>query len=202
MYEKLKRTFDIFGSIFLLLILLPFLITIALAIYFFNGKPIFFKQKRVGKHGFEFVLYKFRSMKPSKNTNNLGNIEEKESLESARRRFKSTSINDERITIIGKFIRSFHLDELPQLLNVIKGEMSIVGPRPDVIAQKADYTLRQWEIRNSMKPGITGLAQVSKIESTQQRIEYDLIYKHKSSFVFDTKILFLTCIKLFRNRSF
>ena len=202
MYDKFKRTFDIFGSIFLLLITLPILITIAIAIYFFNGKPILFKQKRVGKYGSEFILYKFRSMNLSKSTNNLGNIEEKESLKSARKRFKSTSINDKRITNIGRFIRSFHLDELPQIFNVLKGEMSLVGPRPDVMAQKADYNKKQWDIRNSMKPGITGLAQVSRIKSTKQRIEYDLKYKTKISFIFDTKILFMTCIKLFKNRSF
>ena len=105
MYWKLKRTIDIFGSMFLLLTSLPILITIALAIYIFNGKPIFFKQKRVGKYGSEFILFKFRSMKHTQNKNNLGNIEEKESLQSARKRFKSTSINDERITNIGRFIR-------------------------------------------------------------------------------------------------
>ena len=202
MYDKFKRTFDIFGSIFILLITLPILITIAIAIYFFNGKPIFFFQKRVGRYGSLFTLYKFRSMKNESNYNNLGDIQKSESLKSARERFRSTSINDKRITNIGNFIRSFHIDELPQILNVLKGDMSLVGPRPDVSAQMGDYTQEQWDKRNSIRPGITGFSQISKIFSTKERIKYDLLYVDKLSFVFDSKILLLTFVKLFNNRSF
>ena len=202
MYFQIKRIFDIFGSFIILIIALPLLFIISLSIYFFNGNPIFFKQKRVGKNGLEFTLYKFRSMRNSKNSDNLGNIEKNESIISARKRFRSTSINDKRITYIGKIIRSFHLDELPQIFNVFKGEMSLVGPRPDVIAQMANYTKWEWEYRHSIRPGITGFAQISKIESNKQRIEYDLTYINKASFVFDIKIVFLTFIKIFNNRSF
>lgn len=202
MYFEIKRIFDIFGSISILIIALPLLIIISLSIYFFNGNPIFFNQKRVGKNCLAFTLYKFRSMRNSKNSYHLGNIEKNESITSARKRFRSTSINDVRITYIGKIIRSFHLDELPQIFNVLKGEMSLVGPRPDVIAQMADYTKWEWEYRHSIRPGITGFAQISKIDSNKQRIEYDLIYINKASFVFDIKILFLTFIKIFNNRSF
>ena len=80
--------------------------------------------------------------------------------------------------------------------------MSLVGPRPDVIAQMADYTKWEWEYRHSIRPGITGFAQISKIKSNKQRIEYDLTYINKASFVFDIKIVFLTFIKIFNNRSF
>ena len=141
-------------------------------------------------------------MKNSSNYNNLGDIQKSESLKSARERFKSTSINDKRITNIGKFIRSFHIDELPQILNVLKGDMSLVGPRPDVLAQMADYTQKEWDKRNSIRPGITGFSQISKIYSTKERIKYDLMYLDKLSFVFDTKILLLTFVKLLNNRSF
>ena len=202
MYLQIKRIFDIFGSFSILIVALPLLIIISLSIYFFNGNPIFFKQKRIGKNGFEFTIYKFRSMRNSKSSDNLGNIEKNESIKSARRRFRSTSINDKRITYIGKIIRSFHLDELPQIFNVVKGDMSLVGPRPDVKAQMADYTKWEWKYRHSIRPGITGFAQISKIESNKQRLEYDLTYINKASFLFDLKILFLTFIKIFKNRSF
>ncbi len=202
MYPQIKRFFDYFGSLLILIILSPILLITSITIWTFNGKPILFKQIRVGKNGIKFTLYKFRSMKFSNIYSGIGSIENSESALEARRRFKVTSINDKRITRVGKFIRASHIDELPQLYNVLKGDMSLVGPRPDVPAQIADYEKKDWDKRISVLPGITGFSQVKFTNSNEERTKNDLFYVQNISFKYDLKILLMTIIKVLKMNSF
>jgi lipopolysaccharide/colanic/teichoic acid biosynthesis glycosyltransferase len=137
----LKRTLDLALSLVALLILSPVLFGAALAIALESGFPVLFRQTRLGLHGREFGMLKFRSM--VKNAASIGPY------------FTSTS--DPRITRVGRFIRRTSIDELPQILNVLRGDMSLVGPRPDVPAQRALYSDADWAQRCSVRPGITGL---------------------------------------------
>ena len=202
MYPQIKRFFDYFGSLLILIILSPILLITSITIWTFNGKPILFKQIRVGKNGIKFTLYKFRSMKFSNSSSGIGSIENYESALEARSRFKVTSINDKRITIVGKFIRASHIDELPQLYNVLKGDMSLVGPRPDVPAQIADYDKKDWDERVSVLPGITGFSQVKFTNSNEERTKNDLFYVQNISFKYDLKIILMTIIKVLKMNSF
>jgi lipopolysaccharide/colanic/teichoic acid biosynthesis glycosyltransferase len=136
----LKRTLDLALSLVALLILSPVLFGAALAIALESGFPVLFRQTRLGLHGREFGMLKFRSM--VKNAASIGPY------------FTSTS--DPRITRVGRFIRRTSIDELPQILNVLRGDMSLVGPRPDVPAQRALYSDADWAQRCSVRPGITG----------------------------------------------
>ena len=173
----MKRAFDIISSLIALVILSPVFIIVSLLIKV-DGGPILFKQIRVGKNGVSFSIYKFRSMVI--NAENLGGY--------------STLENDKRITKIGAFIRKTSLDEIPQLINVLKGDMTLVGPRPDVPAQKSGYSEEQWNKRNTVTPGITGLAQATlRSKATwQQRYDLDIEYIEKSSFFYDLWIILLT----------
>jgi lipopolysaccharide/colanic/teichoic acid biosynthesis glycosyltransferase len=174
----MKRIFDIVVSIISILMLLPFFILVAISIKIESRGPIFFKQHRVGYLGQKFFVYKFRSM-----------VDKSEELGPY-----YTVDNDQRVTKVGKFIRRTSLDELPQLLNVLKGDMSIVGPRPDVPIQKSQYTAEEWDRRNSVRPGITGLHQCTlRSSGTQkQRIKSDLEYVDRASFLLDMKIILMT----------
>lgn len=174
----MKRLFDVVSSILLIFFLLPVLFLTALFIFVEDGLPIFFVQKRFGFLGDSFYMYKYRSMH-NKNMFNQSYF---------------TISNDPRITKVGKWIRKLSIDELPQLFNVLKGDMSLVGPRPDVPEQRSQYSDEDWSLRCSVKPGITGLAQVQlRSEGTEeQRLNLDLWYtKHRSMFL-DLKIIYLT----------
>ncbi len=202
MYLQIKRFFDFSVSFLIIAILFPVLFLTTVSILACDGRPIIFKQIRVGKNGIKFTIYKFRSMKFSNSHDSIGNIEGSEAVLDARKRFKVTSINDKRITTIGKFIRASHIDELPQLFNVLKGDMSLVGPRPDVPAQIADYEKKDWDMRISVLPGITGFSQVKVTNSNEERVQKDLFYIHNRSFQFDLEILLMTIIKIFKMNSF
>ncbi len=157
-----KRLLDLLLSALALLLLSPLLAATAIAVWLEDGRPVLFRQLRVGRGGREFGMYKFRSM--VKNAAALGP--------------HFTASGDPRITRVGRFIRRTSLDELPQLFNVLAGDMSLVGPRPDVPAQRADYQPEDWALRCSVRPGITGLAQARlRSEATPaQRLELDLGY--------------------------
>lgn len=176
----LKRVLDLFVSLLALIILAIPMSIIAILIGLESGRPVFFKQERVGMDGVKFTLYKFRSMK------NLN--EESEVFH-----------NEDRITSIGRFIRKWRIDELPQLYNVLKGEMSIVGPRPTLPYQIERYNSRQRK-RLTVKPGVTGWSQVhgDKAISWPERIEYDIWYVENWSLWLDLKIIFLTPFALLR----
>ena len=178
----MKRAMDIVLAMAALLALAPLLLGAALAIALETGLPVLFRQTRVGLNGREFGMYKFRSM--VKNAAQVGPY--------------FTTDNDPRITRVGRFVRRTSIDELPQLINVLKGEMSLVGPRPDVPAQRSLYTPVDWAQRCSVRPGITGLAQaLYRSDSTEaQRLEADLRYTREASLWLDLKICWWTLRRL------
>jgi len=177
-----KRLFDIVMSLAALLALSPVLAATALAVMLESGLPVLFRQVRVGQGGREFGMYKFRSM--VKNAAALGSFQ--------------TAAKDPRITRVGRFIRRTSIDELPQLLNVLAGDMSLVGPRPDVPAQRALYAPADWEARCSVRPGITGLAQarLRSAATESQRLALDLQYVRENSLWLDLRIVVWTLGRL------
>jgi lipopolysaccharide/colanic/teichoic acid biosynthesis glycosyltransferase len=178
----MKRLTDIVLSLTALLLLAPVLLLTALAVVIDSGLPVFFKQTRVGLNGCEFGMFKFRSM--VKNAASTGPY--------------FTDANDTRITRVGQFIRRTSIDELPQIINVLLGDMSLVGPRPDVPMQKSLYLPEDWAQRCSVRPGITGLAQVSgRSEVTfEQRLAFDLDYAKNMSWWRDVQIMWQTVLQL------
>jgi undecaprenyl phosphate N,N'-diacetylbacillosamine 1-phosphate transferase len=175
-----KRFIDCIAASFGLLLLSPIIIVATAGLYFSNqGKPFFF-QLRPGLYGKIFKIFKFKTMNDKKDAE--GNL----------------LSDEERLTKIGKFVRKTSLDEIPQLLNVIKGEMSLVGPRPLLPEYLPLYDVNQAR-RHDVKPGITGWAQVNgrNAISWQQKFEYDVWYVEHLSFGLDIKILFLTLKKVF-----
>lgn len=177
-----KRLMDLMLSLLALLLLAPVFVLAALAVVWDDGFPVFFKQTRLGLGGREFSMFKFRSMR--KNAAQTGPY--------------FTQANDPRITAVGRLIRRTSIDELPQILNVIKGDMSLVGPRPDVPAQRSLYTDSDWAQRCCVRPGITGLAQAKlRSEGTQaQRLALDLGYARQASVWLDLKIMWWTLARL------
>lgn len=177
----IKRLIDFFASLCGLLILLPVLLILALLIAIKLGRPVLFIQKRPGLNAKPFNLLKFRSMTSEKDE-------------------KGELLPDEqRLTPLGSFIRSASLDELPSLLSVLKGDMSLVGPRPLLMEYLPLYNDRQ-QRRHEMKPGITGWAQVNgrNALSWEQKFEYDVWYVENQSLLLDIKILFMTLHKVFK----
>ncbi|WP_345894744.1 sugar transferase [Natroniella sulfidigena] len=182
----IKRVVDFIGSLFGLIILFPLFILIGVAIKLDSKGPIFFKQDRLGKDGQVFKIYKFRTM--------VQNAEDKGSG-------LFTSKGDPRITKVGKFLRKTSLDELPQLINVIKGEMSLVGPRPPVPYHPYEYNeySEEQKLRFCVLPGITGYAQIKGRNhlSWDSRIEKDIWYVRNYSIFLDIRIILFTFKKVF-----
>ncbi len=188
LYEGLKRALDIFYAIFLSIASLPFFPLIALAIRLDSKGPVFYKQKRVGENNQIFNLYKFRSMIPDAEKNGA----------------QWAQTRDPRVTKIGKFLRKTRLDELPQIFNLLKGEMSLVGPRPErpefVFGVNLQRQIPFYQIRHLVKPGLTGWAQIkfqygASVEDTVEKLQYDLFYIKNRSFILDLSIILKT-IKL------
>lgn len=182
-YAFLKRTFDIIGC----LIASPFIIILmfltALGVVIDSRGPIFFTQERTGKGDKPFKMYKFRSMR----------------TDSEKDGAKFATTNDNRITKFGKFIRKFRLDEIPQFYNILKGDMSLIGPRPEqkVFTDEFNKTIPFYPYRHAVRPGITGWAQVSQgyaatVEQTQEKVEYDLYYIKNFSIWLDILIVLKT----------
>jgi lipopolysaccharide/colanic/teichoic acid biosynthesis glycosyltransferase len=178
----MKRVLDVLVAAAALIVLSPVLALVALAIALDTGMPVLFRHMRVGLGGREFGMYKFRSM--VRNAAAIGPY--------------YTSAADPRITRVGAFIRRTSLDELPQLFNVLAGDMSLVGPRPDVPAQRSLYTSEDWAQRCSVRPGITGLAQATlRSQATpEQRLALDLRYAREHSLWLDLRILAWTVGRL------
>jgi lipopolysaccharide/colanic/teichoic acid biosynthesis glycosyltransferase len=178
----MKRVFDMLLSLVALLVLSPLLVLAALAVALESGRPVLFRQTRLGLGGTEFGMYKFRSM--VKDAARIGPF--------------FTAAGDPRITRVGRVLRRTSIDELPQLLNVLKGDMSLVGPRPDVPAQRSLYSDSQWSERCSVRPGITGLAQALLRSSgtEQDRLQLDLRYVREQSLWLDLKIIGWTLARL------
>lgn len=184
-FERLKRVIDFILSVIGLTISLPIVALTAILIKLDSPGPIIYKQKRLGKYGQTFWIYKFRTMgiNAEKGT---GAIWAKK--------------NDPRVTKVGKFLRKSRIDEIPQLINVIKGEMSIVGPRPErpEIVRDLKTLIKDYETRLAVKPGITGLAQVEhkydeSIDDVRIKIKYDNLYIKDMNLNNDLKILAKTC---------
>jgi len=174
-----KRLFDIILSIVLIIVFSPFYIVVSILILVKMGRPILFRQKRPGFNEKIFGIYKFRTM--TNDTDKDGNL----------------LPDEQRLLGLGKTIRSLSLDELPQIFNVLKGEMSFVGPRPLLVQYLPLYNDRQKK-RHDVKPGITGWAQVNgrNAISWKQKFEYDVWYVENQSFCLDIKILWLTFLKV------
>ena len=186
-----KRVVDIIGSACALLISSPIMLGVAIAIKLDDGGPVFFSQQRVGLHGKPFTMYKFRSMEVQPES------EEKKAW---------TVKNDPRVTPIGKFMRHTSIDELPQLFNILKGNMSLVGPRPErpFFVEKFREEIPRYMVKHQVRPGLTGWAQVNGYRgdtSIRKRIEYDLYYIENWSIGLDIKIIFLTFFKGFINKN-
>jgi exopolysaccharide biosynthesis polyprenyl glycosylphosphotransferase len=188
LYSFIKRIFDFIASLLGVIILSPLMITIAVIVKGFDGGPVFFKQKRIGKNGKEFTMYKFRSMVPNAEEMVAG-LQDKNEASGPMFKMK----DDPRITKIGKFIRRTSIDELPQLFNVLNGSMSLVGPRPALPKEVAQYTSKQTE-KLLIKPGITCIWQVSGRSEVpfEKQVEMDIYYAEHRSVCLDIKLLFKT----------
>lgn len=176
-----KRIIDIIGSLAGLIILSPVFLIVSVLVYSKLGSPIFFTQERVGKDGKIFKMIKFRTMLDS--TNKFGELLD----------------DEERLTPFGKKLRSTSLDELPELINVLKGDMSLVGPRPLLVEYIPLYSKHQFR-RHEVNPGITGWAQVNGRNSIDWETKFDLDveYVDKFNLIMDIKILFLTVLKVIK----
>ena len=184
MYAKyIKRTLDLILSLMALIVLMPLMIIIGILVRINLGSPIIFKQKRPGKNEKVFTLYKFRTMTDKRDID--GNL-----------------LPDEyRLTKFGKFLRSTSLDELPELINIIKGDMAIVGPRP-LLVEYLPYYTEEEKHRHDVRPGLTGLAQVNgrNTISWEEKLKYDTEYIKQISFYSDLKIIFKTIKKTIKRK--
>ncbi|MCL4128108.1 UNVERIFIED_CONTAM: hypothetical protein GTU68_026506 [Idotea baltica] len=181
-----KKAFDILFSLFVLIALSPVLLAIAAAIKLTSKGPVFYKPVRKGEGGYDFTCYKFRSMITDYDPK-LKNV--------------STMKDDPRVTSIGRFMRKYNIDEMPQFLNVLKGDMSVIGPRPHRVSLNKDMqgSVDRYMVRHYVKPGITGWAQVNgwrgpteTDEQKEERSKHDLWYIRNWSFLLDLKIVWLT----------
>lgn len=182
--KKVKRIIDVFVSLLILVVSLPFTIIFTLLIKLDSPGPIFYKQERMGQFGKQFKIYKFRSMvyDAEKDTGPVWSAK-----------------NDPRVTKVGKILRSTRIDEIPQLINVLKGQMSLVGPRPErpFFVEKLSQEIPLYKRRLNVRPGITGWAQVKhkydeNLEDVKTKLRYDLFYIENMSLRMDIKILFRT----------
>jgi sugar transferase (PEP-CTERM system associated) len=185
-----KRTFDLAVATTLLVAMSPVIAVTAILIALVSGMPVIYRQERVGLHGRTFSLLKFRSMR-------------KDAEKDGRAAW--ATVDDDRVTSLGRFLRNSRIDELPQLVNVLKGEMSFVGPRPErpVFVKMLAEQIPFYAVRHSVKPGITGWAQVrysygATVEQSMRKLEYDLYYVKNHSLILDLQILLETiCVVLF-----
>ena len=188
----LKRSLDVVGSLSMLLILLPLLFVVSSLIKISDRGPIFYHQLRHGQYGKEFNMLKFRSMLVGSDYSD-----------------HQVTNDDSRVTIIGRMIRKTSFDEIPQLLNVLRGDMSLVGPRPHILSETNRYSkeIISFLSRHQVKPGLTGLAQIrtrgktNTLELMQQKLESDLEYINQWTLYLDLKILFNTPLSLWKNRN-
>ena len=196
-YHFIKRIFDIILSVIGLIVFSPLMLIIAYKVKKEDGGPIIYKQIRVGKNGCHFEMYKFRSMVVNADQL-LGKLKDRNEVDGAMFKIKG----DPRITQIGHFIREHSLDELPQLLNVLKGNMSLVGPRPPLPTEVKQYTNYDKQ-RLYVVPGCTGLWQVTKRNDVgfNGMVKLDLDYIKESSVWLDLKIIFMTIAIVFKPNS-
>ncbi len=187
-----KRMTDVVVAFLILMVTAPLLVAIAIGVRHSSPGPVLFKQRRYGLDGREILVYKFRTMTV---------LEDGRDVVQAKR-------DDSRVTPLGRFLRRYSLDELPQLFNVLQGHMSLVGPRPHAVAHNEEYRrlIKGYMVRHKAPPGITGLAQINgcrgetaRVEDMQARVNYDLEYLRCWSPLLDLKILFVTAIRIIRD---
>ncbi len=190
-YALLKRGFDVLVSGIALIVLSPVMIVTGLAIHFYDGGPAFYKQVRLTQDGREFKIYKFRSMRVDAEKDGVARL--------------STGDKDDRITPVGQFVRKCRLDELPQLLNILKGDMTIVGPRPErpEIARQIYESLPEFRLRLQVKAGLTGYAQIYGRYNTgpYEKLMFDLLYISDMGPITDLMLMFATVSILFMSES-
>ena len=190
-YIVVKRLFDIVSSSVALLLFSPIMLAVAVAIKICDGGPVLYRQTRLTKNGKLFKVLKFRSMKTDAEKDGIARL--------------SSGENDDRITPVGRFIRACRLDELPQLLNILSGDMSVVGPRPErpEIAQQYEEEMPEFALRLQVKAGLTGYAQVYGKYNTipYDKLQMDLLYISNPSILEDLKIVFATIRILFQKES-
>lgn len=186
--RSIKRVFDVVFSFLLLILTSPILFLVSIAIKLDSKGPVFFKQRRTGEHNTPFMIYKFRSMY----------------VDAEKFGAKWAEKDDPRITRVGRFIRKTRIDELPQLINILKGEMSFVGPRPErpEFDEMLSKEIPFWMLRYLVKPGLTGWAQINydygaSIEDSREKLKYDLFYIKNFSLYLDLKIIFKTLKVIF-----
>lgn len=186
----IKRLFDIVSSFIVLILLLPIWIIVPIAVRLDSKGPVFFKQKRLTKNSRVFEMYKFRSM-----------VVDADQMDAGLFNYE----NDPRVTKVGRFLRNSSIDEIPQLMNILKGDMSVIGPRPSVVNELGDYeTLnKKYKKRFSMKAGLTGLAQVKGRNdiSWDEKVTFDNQYIdlfQKYGVLIDIKLIFLSVVKVFK----
>jgi exopolysaccharide production protein ExoY len=191
--SPLKRMFDVLFAFFGLLFLIPLLAPVALAIKLADGGPIFFGHVRAGRYSKPFLCWKFRSMRVDSAEILQRHLAENPAAAEEWRQFQKLQ-NDPRVTLLGRFLRASSIDELPQLINVLRGEMSLVGPRPVPKAELDDRYGKQRRYYLLMRPGLTGLWQISGRSNTtyEQRIAYDKQYATQWSFKKDIEIIVKT----------
>lgn len=188
--ERYKRPFDLIALAIVYLAFLPLWVLVwtlvPLLIYLESGRPIFYRQKRLGKHGKPFLLVKFRTM-----------IQEADQVGSL-----TTEVNDSRVTRVGRFLRRCYLDELPQTLNILRGEMSIVGPRPIVVSdyEADDWAASEFSRRLAVRPGVTGLAQFHRDAwaTRREKLRFDLLYIRNMCPWLDIKLIMMTIFIVLR----
>jgi len=189
--EMTKRMFDICFSLLFLVCISPWLfLVVAILVKWSSKGPVFFKQERSGENNKIFWCYKFRTMA----INDLADE-------------KQASKDDERVTPIGRWLRKTNIDELPQFVNVLKGDMSVVGPRPHMLKHTEEYSalIKNYVVRHFVKPGVTGWAQINgfrgetkELEQMEKRVEYDIWYIENWTFLLDIKIIFSTIFNMFK----
>ena len=201
--DKLRRLIDIIISLFVLIILFPFFVLIAVLIVILDGTPIFYIQKRVGKNGKLIKIIKFRTMKQNSEKILENSLKENPSLAKEWKKYRKLK-KDPRVTKIGKFLRRYSLDELPQFINVLKGDMTLIGPRPYIVEELKEANISEKELKKllSVKPGITGLWQVEKRNnsSLRGRVKIDLLYIKRKNFLLDLKILLKTLVVIVKGK--
>jgi putative colanic acid biosynthesis UDP-glucose lipid carrier transferase len=188
----LKRMEDLILASLILMVISPVMLLVAMGVKLSSSGPLIFKQRRYGLDGHEILVYKFRTMRVCEDGPEIA----------------QATPNDSRVTLFGRFLRRTSLDELPQFFNVLKGTMSIVGPRPHAVAHNEYYRrlIPGYMLRHKVRPGLTGWAQVNgwrgetgTLEKMEKRVEYDLDYLRRWSLLFDLKIIFLTIFRGFKD---
>ncbi|MFN3161827.1 MAG: sugar transferase [Rubinisphaera brasiliensis] len=196
------RAFDIFLTLIILILASPVMLIIAVILRLREGAPILFRQERVGADRKTFSIYKFRTMRNGSNFDAKAASTSKQAMQEERAKMRVKSDKDPRITAIGAILRKTHLDELPQLFNVLRGDLSLVGVRPDTPLQEDDYPEGYWEKRHRYAPGITGPDQMIRSSDIAGRVQNETLWLEGRSLGLYLRYLGSTPLKMLKRTSF